>query len=387
MEHVIYWLWLTTKFRVANAKITQLFERFDSIEDIYFSKSYNNIYGIGEKEKALLADKDTSKAERVLEQTARLRGKIIVYDDECYPELLKQMPDAPYVLYVIGKIPELDKVLTIGVVGTRRTTEYGTVVTERICRDLAKEGAVTISGLAAGIDAVGAWSTIEQGGIAVGVTGCGLDVVYPRENAELYTAMARQGCIMTEFPPGTPPARNNFPVRNRVIAGLSRGVLVTEAPASSGALITARYALENNRDVFAVPRDVTDTAYSGTNLLIQQGAKLVCGAEDILNEYPYARKIEPKKENAVKRKADEKRRDVKKDAPDAPKSVIKGERFGSLNDEEKNIVELLARGNMHIDEISRQTLIPAGDVNTKLVMLEMKGFVKRLPGGIYQIIV
>lgn len=380
MEHVLYWLWLTTKFRIANSKITRLLERFDSVEDIYSSKSFNNIYGISERDKSLLMDKDLSKAELVMEKTAKLSGKIIVYDDKNYPQLLKNIPNPPYVLYIMGKVPELDKVLTIGVVGTRRSSEYGNVVTERICRDLAVSGAVTIGGMAAGIDAVGAWATVESGGIAVGVIGSGLDVVYPRENAELYKAVAEKGCIMTEYPPGTPPIHGNFPMRNRIIAGLSRGILVTEAPKASGALITAHYALENNRDVFAVPRNVTDTKFLGTNMLIQQGAKLVCGAEDILSEYPYAEKVKPKRAENVLKKAPKVVTVEKKNEKNDD-----GAKYSSLNEEEKSIIALLKKNDMQIDEISRALAVPVGEVNTRLIMLECRGLIKRLPGSKYQI--
>ena len=259
MEHILYWLWLTTKYGVTPSKIKVLLEYFKTVEEIYFSKNFNNIYGLSDKIKSSLADKDLSKAEKILEQTAKLNQKILVYDSESYPQILKNISSPPYVLYVQGKVLELDKVLTIGVVGTRNSSEYGRVVTDRICRELAQYGAVTIGGLARGIDTVGAWATLDVGGVAVGVVGNGLDIVYPSENVELVKAITEKGCIISEYAPGTPPVRNHFPARNRIIAGLSRGILVTEAPEKSGALITAKYALENDRDVFAVPRNITDT--------------------------------------------------------------------------------------------------------------------------------
>ncbi len=388
MEHVLYWLWLTAKFAAADSKITKLFERFDSIEDIYFSKNFNNIYGISEKDREHLLDKDLSKAEAILEKTAKLGGKIIVYDDENYPRLLKNISNPPYVLYILGKVPELDKVLTIGVVGTRDSSEYGRVVTERMCRVLARSGVVTIGGLASGIDAVGAWATIDEGGIAVGVIAGGLDTVYPRENAELYKAVAEKGCIMTEYPPLTPPLRTNFPVRNRIIAGLSRGVLVTEAPEKSGALITANHALEYNRDVFAVPRRITDTEYLGTNVLIQQGAKLVNSADDILAEYPYAVKIKPERANTEKPsrvvKTEKKKENNTVNKPTTENKEI-NEKYNSLNGKDKSIIDLLRMRDMQIDEISRELGISVGELNTRLIMLECSGFIKRLPASAYQL--
>lgn len=376
MEHILYWLWLTTKQGITPAKITILMEYFETIESVYISKSFNNIYGITDLDKNKLCDKDLSNAKRVVEKIAKLNAKIVVFDDENYPELLKNIPNPPYVLYIQGAVPELDKVLTIGVVGTRKTTDYGRIVTERICRDLAKDGVVTVGGLAKGIDAVGAWATLDAGGMAVGVIGNGLDIVYPKENAELINAVAHNGCVLTEYAPGTPPISTNFPVRNRIIAGISRGVLVTEAPEKSGALITARYALDNCRDVFAVPRAVTDTKYLGTNIIIQQGAKLVNNAADIICEYPYAVKITPKE-----RKIEE----IKPKVISNRVAVTDDEKYDKLNQSEKDIIDILKKKDTQIDEISRELQMPVGELNQKLIMLEVKGFVKKLPGSGYQL--
>ena len=216
MEHILYWLWLTTKYGVTPSKIKVLLEYFKTVEEIYFSKNFNNIYGLSDKIKSSLADKDLSKAEKILEQTAKLNQKILVYDSESYPQILKNISSPPYVLYVQGKVLELDKVLTIGVVGTRNSSEYGRVVTDRICRELAQYGVVTVGGLARGIDTVGAWATLDVGGVAVGVVGSGLDIVYPSENVELVKAITEKGCIISEYAPGTPPVRNHFPARNRI---------------------------------------------------------------------------------------------------------------------------------------------------------------------------
>ena len=361
MEHILYWLWLTTKYGVTPSKIKVLLEYFKTVEEIYFSKNFNNIYGLSDKIKSSLADKDLSKAEKILEQTAKLNQKILVYDSESYPQILKNISSPPYVLYVQGKVLELDKVLTIGVVGTRNSSEYGRVVTDRICRELAQYGAVTVGGLARGIDTVGAWATLDVGGVAVGVVGSGLDIVYPSENVELVKAITEKGCIISEYAPGTPPVRNHFPARNRIIAGLSRGILVTEAPEKSGALITAKYALENDRDVFAVPRNITDTNSLGTN-------KLINGAADIISEYPYAEKVIPKK---VKSEPIQK--------------TVDDSKYSKLNEFEKQIIDILKKSDMQIDELSRELKRNVSEINTKLIMLEVKGLVKKLPGSKYQL--
>lgn len=369
MEHVLYWLWLTTKYEIAPSKIGELLKYFNGVDNLYLTKNFDGVHGISESVKLSLMNKDLSNAKSILEHTLRLNAKIVVYDDVNYPQILKNISNPPYVLYIQGKVLELDKVLTIGVVGTRRATEYGRFVTDRLCREMAKAGAITIGGLARGIDTVGAWATLDAGGIAVGVVGNGLDIVYPSENEELIKAITEKGCIISEYCPKTPPIARNFPVRNRIIAGLSRGVLVTEAPIKSGALITARYALENGRDVFAVPRDITETSLLGTNVLIQQGAKLVNSAEDIICEFPYAEKIIPQKVEIQTEK----------------KIIIDDKKYDKLNTSEKAIINLLKIKDMQIDEISRELKMPVNEVNTKLVMLEVKGFVMKIPGSSYQL--
>lgn len=376
MEHILYWLWLTTKKGITPLKIRLLLHTFGSIEKIYFARNYN-FNGINEEIKAKLLDKDLSIAKRVLDKTARLNQKIITYDSINYPQILKQIAQPPYVLYVQGKVLELDKVLTIGVVGTRNTTEYGRVVTDRICRDLATAGVVTISGLARGIDTVGAWSTLEAGGVAVAVMGNGLDIIYPSENGELVKNITEKGCIISEYVPGTPSMRTNFPARNRIIAGLSRGVLITEAPDKSGSLITARFALENNRDVFAVPRSIFDKGYMGTNKIIQQGAKLVNSADDILCEYPYTERLEPV---SVKQE-----RPTEKPKEKTVSRTISDDKYNKLNEFEKQIIDILKKNDTQIDELAVILEKPVNELNAKLIMLEVKGLIKKLPGSKYQL--
>lgn len=377
MEHELYWLWLTSKFNGANARVTALVEFFGGIEEVYASKHFHNM-GFTDKEKALLLDKDLSAAEKICEKLARIGGKILVFDSENYPKILKQTHNPPPVLYLKGKVPSLDDVLTLGVVGTREPSNYGAFVTKRMCQSLARQGVVTIGGMARGIDAIGAWATIEEGGIAVGVIASGIDIAYPAENAELYQAITERGCILTEFPPGTPPIKRHFPMRNRIIAGLSRGVLVTDAPQKSGALITARLAMEEGRDVFAIPRNISDIKYSGTNILIQQGAKLVMHPNDILSEYPYVRRIEIG-ERVVREEKREEKPTPKKQEKKADISTL----LDKLNENEKAIALQLKDKNMQIDEIARELSVPVGAINTRLIMLEMKGIVEKLPGSMY----
>lgn len=370
MEHILYWLWLTAVKQIRPSKIKLLLDELGNIENIYFLKNFNDIRCLSQNDKTQLENKDLRKAEYILEIISQLKAKIIVYDDENYPQILKNISDPPYVLYIQGKVPELDKVLTIGVVGTRRATEFGIKVTERFCYNLAREGVVTVSGLALGIDAASAWATIKAGGIAVAVLGNGLDIVYPHANAELYSALAQYGCIMTEYPPSSPPIGSHFPARNRIIAGLSRGVLVTEAPRKSGSLITARFAMENNRDVFAVPRDISRTELLGTNIIIQEGAKLVNSPKDILCEYPYFEKVPPVKYEIIQTEINEYRVSSKSEDREID--------LDGLNDGEKSIAKLLQNSDMQVDELSRKLEIPVSEISVQLTMLEMKGIVKKL---------
>lgn len=370
MDNVLYWLWLTTKQGITHSKAARLIKYFGSIEKIYFSKDFGGIAGFSEDNINSLMNKDLSKAKYILDRTVRIGAYIVVYDEDCYPEILRHIPQPPYVLYILGKFPDMDNILTIGVVGTRNSSDYGDVVTERICTDLAKMGVITVSGLAAGIDSVSAWAAVDNGGIHAAVMGNGLDIVYPASNAELVKRVIKSGCLISEFCPGTRPFASNFPQRNRIIAGLSRGVLVTEAPEKSGALITARYALENGRDVFAVPRDITAVKYQGTNILIRSGAKLIQNAGDIVNEYPYADRYE--KANISDAAAEQ---NVTED----------NSKFAGLTGIDMEIANLLKKHDMQIDEITRELEKPAGVINTSLIMLEMRGVVKKLPGSMYQL--
>lgn len=385
----LYRMWLSANLNGANAKIKALMDFYGGSEEVYKEKSYNDIKFLTPREKSKLQNKDTGKIEDIIEKTDKIGGKIILVGDKVYPKILRQIHRPPSVLYVKGSLPKTEDVLTIGVVGTRKLTDYGKQVTYRISAELAKAGTINVNGMALGADSIGAWAALENGGSVIGVIGNGLDIVYPNENDELYAAVIERGCIITEFPVGTPPIGRNFPIRNRVIAGLSRGVLVTEAPQKSGALITARYAMEEGRDVFAVPGNVADAKYDGTNTLIQQGAKLVMKSEDILSEYPYAKLLEAA-ELVIRKVADaggdtkppqekikekEKPRE-KKSAEDITKN---------LTDKDKQIALLLLKKDMQIDEMARELDMPVGDLNTRLIMLEMKGTVAKLPGSYYKL--
>lgn len=395
-ESTLYWVWLTIKQVMSPTKITCLRERFETIKDIYNEYEYNGIENIGTKEIKELRNKDLTEAKRVIEQTKRVGAKILTYEDINFPDMLRNIIDPPYVLYIKGELMSWDRLLTIGVVGTRNASPYGRLVTARLSRDMTKLGITVVSGMARGLDAEAAWAALKAGGKTIAVLGSGIDVIYPRENEKLFYEICEHGAVITEYPPGSGPLPNHFPERNRIIAGLSKGVLVTEAPAKSGALITANYALNSGRDVFAVPGNIFDAQYAGSNSLIQHCAKLVMSAHDVIEEYPYAEKLlkQPKikvviKTQNIKNNFDENTNysDVIHNTPiqNEQNITIDSKRYAFLKPEEKEIIELLIEKNMHIDELARQLGKSAGEINTALTLLEIKRLIKKLPGNNYQL--
>lgn len=396
-ENTLYWVWLTSKHVINPTKITCLRERFETIKDIYDEYEYNNIENIGSKEIKELRNKDLTESERIIEQTKRIGAKILTYEDINFPDMLRNIIDPPYVLYIKGELMSWDRLLTIGVVGTRKCTDYGKIATSRLSRDMTKLGITVVSGMARGLDTEAAWAALKAGGKTIAVLGSGIDVIYLRENERLFNEICEHGAVITEYPPGSGPLPNHFPERNRIIAGLSKGVLVTEAPAKSGSLITANYALNNGRDVFAVPGNIFDPHYAGSNALIQHCAKLVMSARDIIEEYPYAEKLlrQPKIKVVIKTQNINKQNFSENTEYIEPihnspiqneqRISIDSKRYAFLKPEEKEIIELLIEKNMHIDELARSLNKPAGEINTALTLLEIKALIKKLPGSNYQL--
>ncbi|MBA7561056.1 hypothetical protein ES708_02690 [subsurface metagenome] len=275
--------------------------------------------------------------------------KVFTYHDPGYPARLKEIYDYPPVLYVRGTILSEDE-WCLTVVGTRRATVYGRQITEEIVTDLARSKITIVSGLAKGIDSVAHHSALEAGGRSIAIFGCGLDTVYPSENVSLARRIIQQGALVSEYPLGTRPRPDNFPRRNRIMSGMSLGVLVIEAGESSGAIITAHMALEQNREVFAIPGSVLSPASRGTNHLIQEGAKLVRDYTDILEELnltAVAHQIEMKE-------------------------VI------PTSDTESLLLKQLSAEPTHIDEVCRQSELPVSTVSSTLAMMELKGLVKQV---------
>lgn len=294
--------------------------------------------------------------QKFLEQVKKKNIAILTLKDKNYPELLRQISDCPPVLYLKGEIKPEDS-LAIGVVGTRKISAYGREVTEILVRDLVASGLTIVSGLARGVDSLAHQTAIEAGGRTIAVLGCGVDLVYPPENKKLYEQIINHGAVLSEVPPGQYVARGIFPARNRIIAGLSLGVVVTEGAEDSGALITARNAADYNREVFAVPGPITSSLSAAPSLLIKNGAKLVYNVQDILEEL----KLET--------------RSLKLEA----KKII-GE-----NPKEEEILKILSDGQIHIDNLVRRSSLKTSEVSSLLILMEIKGKVKNLGGMVYTI--
>lgn len=278
--------------------------------------------------------------------------KVIGYSDSRYPEILKEIADAPIVLYMKGDYHPDDR-FGIAVVGSRKLTDYGEAVTQKISGELSTAGFTIISGMARGIDTLSHKSALSSGGRTIAVLGSGLDICYPAENKGLMEKIISSGCVISEFPLGTMPNKENFPRRNRLISGLSLGVLVVEATASSGSLITANYALEQNREVFAIPGNITSSNSEGTNRLIKQGAKIVLETEDIIEE------LAPMLKGFIK---------------------AKNRKTIEMTEEENRLCNILTREPKHIDLVSRESRTPIYKTLDLLLSLELKGIIRQSNG-------
>ena len=288
MSDVKYSVWLSLLTVPGSKSICRLIEAFDNdAERIYQAteEEYLAIKGVTPALAKSLCDKNLKKALNTLHFCQKHHVNLLPFDHPSYPKRLRRLPDFPVLLYYRGSLPDLDNEVTIATVGTRKITEYGQQNGYVIARDLARSGVIVVSGMASGIDSVCHRGALDALGHTIAVLGCGIDVVYPKQNASLMEEIASKGTVITEYAPGTPPSGFNFPKRNRIISGLSLGTLVVEADVKSGAMITANYAKEQGRDIFAMPGNVGEMNSLGTNHLIKQGARMVTGALDILKEY------------------------------------------------------------------------------------------------------
>jgi DNA processing protein len=357
-EEVFYWLALSLTPGIGSTLMRRLLDRFNTPEAVFHApmKELSKIEGLGEKVAQEIRKGPLEKVvERELSLLREVGGRVITLKDEEYPKRLKDIYDPPALLYVRGELKKEDE-FAISIVGSRKTTPYGRWFTEKVSQELARHGVTIVSGMARGIDSLAHWGAISGGGRTIAVLGCGVDVIYPSENRNLFAKMIDRGAILSEFPMGSPPEGGHFPRRNRIISGLSLGVVVVQASEKSGSLITAGYALEQGREVFAVPGNVGTESSRGTHRLIKEGAKLVESSEDILEEilpqWRGERETTPK---------------VEIPRPD-------------LTEEEKVLYELLSETPLHIDVMIRESRLDPGKVSSLLLNLELKGMVSQWPG-------
>ena len=302
-------------------------------------------------------------ANKEIERAAEKNIAIIPCDDPLYPALLKNIHDPPVVLYVLGA-PELLTCRGVGIVGSRAATHYGKDIAQQMAGSLSRQGFTIISGLALGIDTAAHNGALAAEGKTIAVLGCGLDIVYPPSNHNLYKRIASAGAVVSEYPLGTKPDSFRFPARNRIISGLSLGIVVVEAANRSGSLITASHALEQGREVFAVPGRIDSVKSAGTHTLLQQGAKLVHSINDIVEEFP----------------ANVFQQSVEEAGMEEDEQVF----FENLSQEEAELFEFIGVYPRTFDEIIKDSGFTAQRINEVLLLLELKGMVQTLPGKSYQ---
>ncbi len=287
MDKLVYWIWLSLACTPGSSTFQKLLSRFDDAREIFDADDDSIASAVGSRSKdyTALLDKDLTQAKIYYDFCMEKHVGILTYEDDAFPESLRNIPTPPVLLYYRGKLPDFDAAYPIAVVGTRRLTEYGRRNAFHISYDLARSGAMIVSGMAIGIDSVAHAGALAANGITVAVIGSGIDVCYPKDHLPLAREIVKAGCVLTEFHPGARPDKQNFPVRNRLISGLSKLTLVVEGRERSGALLTARHAKEQGRPVYAVPGNVGSPHSELTNLLIRNGAKICTRADDIVHDF------------------------------------------------------------------------------------------------------
>jgi DNA processing protein len=356
MTDIRYWVGFSRVSGIGPARLRALLDYFGDLEVAWHADAFDlRQAGLDRRSlanlQALRAELDL---EGELEKLAQAGVQVLTWDDEAYPPNLRQVYNAPPVLYIRGRLETRDE-WAVAVVGTRRATVYGKEAARMLASDLTRAGVTVVSGMAHGIDTIAHQAALEAGGRTVAVFGCGVDVIYPARNRHLATEIVQRGALVSEYPLGTRPEAGNFPPRNRIISGLSLGTVVVESDRGGGALITAGFAAEQGRDVFAVPGSVFARTSRGTNRLIQQGAKMVCDVNDVLEELNLT---------MVSQQA-------------AARAVIPD------NEDESAVLEHLSAEPKHVDELSRALRLPIARVTSTLALMELKGMVRQVGGMKY----
>lgn len=443
-SETVYWIWLSLKLGNQNSVFQKLLEDFgNSPIEIYKAKKkdFESAKELDAAQRTSLCDKDLGEAMSIFNYCNENGVGILTYDDPLYPESVKRIKDPPILFYYMGNLPNLNRRLCISVVGTRKMTEYGMRSAYKIAYELASAGVAVVSGMALGIDSVASAGAIAARGVTVAVLGCGIDVIYPKQHRKLRRIICENGAVITAYHPSTPAYRNNFPERNAIISAISSGTLIVEAPLHSGAMFTAANASEQSRTVYALPGSIEWPTSEGPNHLIKEGAVAVTCARDILqhyfeNKHPHLdpvrfrqgefnsdfdgdilesigvsaicsgkgpsatpaallKKLNEKLNNNEKENSDyyavpkiKRLSDRDEDAEDASESkkrvsTVSEEKLLALTDLQRKIFSDLTVGKpVSVDDLSRGGY-NIGELMATLTILEIKGLISSLPGGLY----
>ena len=401
MAALKYWLWLTSRRGMDSLSALKVVEAFGSPERAYYAEDmeYSQL-PIRPALRQSLTDHSLDRAEEILADCDRLNLRILTIQDAAYPQRLRQISDPPVVLYIRGKCFNFDRECAIGVVGTRTPTTYGEKYAQRFGLELSSGGALLVSGIAEGLDSCAIRGALKAGGPVVSVLAGGVDVPFPPQHKFLYEDVAAVGALISEYPPGSPHRGYHFPRRNRILSGLSLGILAVECRPYGGTISTVNHALEQDRDIFAIPGALDAPMSEGTNRLIQQGAKLVTCGRDILCEYwdRFPEKLsasQPLSPEAAQARLEGLEQGREETAPPAPEPVpekpeekntpdreiiprsVQKDRF---TDDELAILHSLGEKELLADEVVELTQIPARRVLSALTMLQVQGAVEEHPG-------
>lgn len=361
-----YWVWLQHALGAGSSKPNRILENYRTLEDFFAAglRDWRLEGYFTPKELEKLESYSPADAAALIQYGETIGQRILTREDKEFPELLRQIHNPPCVLYVKGNLPDFSETPAISIVGTRRATATGIAAARSFAFGLAKNGAAVVSGGALGIDTAAHQGALQAGGKTVCVLGCGIDYNYLMGNASLREAISFHGAVISEYPPGTPAVNSNFPIRNRIISGLSLGTLVVEAAGKSGSLITADYALEQGRDVFSVPGGIYSPVSQGVNNLIKAGAKPVSMASEILEEYPayFSGKMNASEPGETV---------VFCEAPQPVKQPKKEETLSGLSENAVSLYKALAEEPLHISELAQKTGIATPALLTAVTELEL----------------
>lgn len=396
MSNLKHWIWLTQRRGLAGQAAFRVLEHFGSPEQAYVGDegAYALVGGLSGEAVRSLMDKSLDGANEVLGDCDRLGIRLLTLQDATYPERLAAIHQPPMVLYWKGRQIAFDEEVAIAMVGTRGATPYGVRAAAQLAMELTRKGALIVTGMAQGIDASAVRGALKAGGPVVSVLGCGIDVVYPRYHWELYEDVAAVGALISEYPPGTEPRGGNFPIRNRIISGLSVGVVAVESGRAGGTLLTVGHALDQDREVFAVPGPIDASESEGTNRLIQEGAaKLILEADDVLCEFEerFPARLRPARE--LSREAAEQRLEgtappdqpaPKREKTQPPKVKVEYLRWADckdkLTDDQRALLLSMDGGVFQADDLVERTQIPARRVLSAMTLLQLQGYVSEESG-------